>query len=209
MAVASVATRRTQRSKRGLLELAGAIECSTGRSALAYMMYGCYCGLGGQGWPRDRADWWGTRFNHTPERAKIQHQNIKAGHLMIPKCKPSVDTLTIWSAYALCDAKDIIQHACLALHLTDGVNTLFPPGGFVSPQSWSRWPKMLGGGTEGGGVVQIMQPNWYFEIGPKITHPNPNCRLLLFLPRRKPPQTSWLLTTCCENSCGAPALPSK
>lgn len=76
---------------------------------------------------------------------------------MIPKCKPSVDTLTIWSTYALCDAKDIIQHACLALHLTDGVYTLFPTRGFVSPQSWSWWPKMLGGGTEGGGVVQIKQ----------------------------------------------------
>ncbi|XP_023654265.1 group 10 secretory phospholipase A2 [Paramormyrops kingsleyae] len=48
---------RYQRSKRGLLELAGVIKCSTGKSALAYMMYGCYCGLGGQGWPRDRADW--------------------------------------------------------------------------------------------------------------------------------------------------------
>ncbi|XP_015227462.1 PREDICTED: group 10 secretory phospholipase A2-like [Cyprinodon variegatus] len=46
-----------QRTKRGLLELAGAIRCSTGRSALNYMMYGCYCGLGGQGWPRDKADW--------------------------------------------------------------------------------------------------------------------------------------------------------
>lgn len=57
VAMASVATRRTQRTKRGLLELAGVIKCSTGRSALAYMMYGCYCGLGGQGWPRDRADW--------------------------------------------------------------------------------------------------------------------------------------------------------
>ena len=56
--VASASQRRAARSKRGLLELAGAIECSTGRSALAYMMYGCYCGLGGQGWPRDRADWW-------------------------------------------------------------------------------------------------------------------------------------------------------
>uniref|UniRef100_A0A7N8XQS7 Phospholipase A2 n=1 Tax=Mastacembelus armatus TaxID=205130 RepID=A0A7N8XQS7_9TELE len=41
----------------GLFELAGAIKCSTGRSALAYMMYGCYCGLGGAGWPRDKADW--------------------------------------------------------------------------------------------------------------------------------------------------------
>lgn len=55
--VASAATRRSQRTKRGLLELAGAIKCSTGRSALAYMVYGCYCGLGGQGWPKDRADW--------------------------------------------------------------------------------------------------------------------------------------------------------
>lgn len=59
VAVASVAARRSQRTTRGLLELAGAIKCSTGRNALAYMMYGCYCGLGGQGWPRDKADWWG------------------------------------------------------------------------------------------------------------------------------------------------------
>lgn len=57
VAVASVVARRSQRSKRGILELAGIINCSTGRSALAYMVYGCYCGLGGQGWPRDRADW--------------------------------------------------------------------------------------------------------------------------------------------------------
>ncbi|KAG8006831.1 Phospholipase A2 [Nibea albiflora] len=57
VAVASAGSRKSQRTKRGLLELAGAIKCSTGRSALAYMMYGCYCGLGGQGWPRDRADW--------------------------------------------------------------------------------------------------------------------------------------------------------
>ncbi|XP_063072589.1 group 10 secretory phospholipase A2 [Engraulis encrasicolus] len=48
---------RSARRKRGLLDLAGVIKCSTGRSALSYMMYGCYCGLGGQGWPRDRADW--------------------------------------------------------------------------------------------------------------------------------------------------------
>lgn len=46
-----------RRDKRGLLELAGVVKCSTGRSAVAYIMYGCYCGLGGQGWPRDKADW--------------------------------------------------------------------------------------------------------------------------------------------------------
>ncbi|XP_035262678.1 phospholipase A2-like isoform X2 [Anguilla anguilla] len=55
--MASLAPERSHRSKRGLLELAGLIKCSTGRHALAYMMYGCYCGLGGQGWPRDKADW--------------------------------------------------------------------------------------------------------------------------------------------------------
>lgn len=57
VSVASLVPQRSLRNKRGLLELAGVIKCSTGRSALAYMMYGCYCGLGGQGWPRDRADW--------------------------------------------------------------------------------------------------------------------------------------------------------
>ncbi|KAL7377956.1 hypothetical protein ABVT39_006655 [Epinephelus coioides] len=57
VAVASAATRRSLRTRRGLLELAGAIKCSTGRSPLSYVMYGCYCGLGGQGWPRDKTDW--------------------------------------------------------------------------------------------------------------------------------------------------------
>uniref|UniRef100_A0A8B9GQA9 Phospholipase A2 n=1 Tax=Astyanax mexicanus TaxID=7994 RepID=A0A8B9GQA9_ASTMX len=42
---------------RSVLELSGVIKCSTGRYALAYSLYGCYCGLGGQGWPRDNADW--------------------------------------------------------------------------------------------------------------------------------------------------------
>ncbi|XP_072298269.1 group 10 secretory phospholipase A2 isoform X2 [Eucyclogobius newberryi] len=53
----SMATLESHRGKRGLMELAGAIKCSTGGSALSYVAYGCYCGLGGQGWPRDRADW--------------------------------------------------------------------------------------------------------------------------------------------------------
>ncbi|XP_036420538.1 phospholipase A2-like [Colossoma macropomum] len=45
------------RVSRSLLELSGLMKCSTGRHALAYTVYGCYCGLGGQGWPRDTADW--------------------------------------------------------------------------------------------------------------------------------------------------------
>uniref|UniRef100_A0A8C8R5N7 Phospholipase A2 n=1 Tax=Pelusios castaneus TaxID=367368 RepID=A0A8C8R5N7_9SAUR len=44
------------RNRRGILELAGTIKCSTGRTPLAYLDYGCYCGLGGQGWPRDKVD---------------------------------------------------------------------------------------------------------------------------------------------------------
>ncbi|XP_053706795.1 group 10 secretory phospholipase A2 [Synchiropus splendidus] len=53
----SAAAQRPHRSKRGLLELAGAIKCSTGRFPLVYAFYGCYCGLGGRGRPLDRADW--------------------------------------------------------------------------------------------------------------------------------------------------------
>nr|XP_056714664.1 phospholipase A2-like [Euleptes europaea] len=43
--------------KRGLLELSGTIKCGTGRNPLAYLGYGCYCGLGGHGWPKDKSDW--------------------------------------------------------------------------------------------------------------------------------------------------------
>ncbi|XP_028668409.1 group 10 secretory phospholipase A2 [Erpetoichthys calabaricus] len=57
--------------KRGLLELAGVIKCSTGRTAIAYLMYGCYCGLGGQGWPRDKADWCCHKHDCCYERAEF------------------------------------------------------------------------------------------------------------------------------------------
>lgn len=96
MAVTFVAARRFQRSKRGILELAGAIKCSTGRSALAYMVYGCYCGLGGQGWPRDKADWWGRpetwerKYNLKPLIGKVifsVHTLLYVTHLYIMWCK--------------------------------------------------------------------------------------------------------------------------
>uniref|UniRef100_A0A8D2JFJ0 Phospholipase A2 n=1 Tax=Varanus komodoensis TaxID=61221 RepID=A0A8D2JFJ0_VARKO len=45
------------RSRRGIIQLAGAVQCATGHSALAYVRYGCYCGLGGSGWPTDKVDW--------------------------------------------------------------------------------------------------------------------------------------------------------
>ncbi|XP_019722037.1 group 10 secretory phospholipase A2 [Hippocampus comes] len=55
--VSSASAFSSPRSKRGLLELAGMIKCTTERSPLDYAFYGCYCGLGGSGWPRDRTDW--------------------------------------------------------------------------------------------------------------------------------------------------------
>nr|XP_008106081.1 PREDICTED: group 10 secretory phospholipase A2 isoform X2 [Anolis carolinensis] len=43
--------------KRGIIELSGALQCTTGRFALMYLGYGCYCGQGGRGWPKDETDW--------------------------------------------------------------------------------------------------------------------------------------------------------
>nr|DBA20313.1 TPA: hypothetical protein GDO54_016020 [Pyxicephalus adspersus] len=45
------------RNKRAILDLAGMIECSSRHSSLAYLGYGCYCGIGGKGSPKDKADW--------------------------------------------------------------------------------------------------------------------------------------------------------
>ncbi|XP_007909724.2 phospholipase A2-like isoform X2 [Callorhinchus milii] len=41
---------------RSVIELVGMLRCSTGRS-ISYLTYGCYCGIGGRGWPRDKTDW--------------------------------------------------------------------------------------------------------------------------------------------------------
>ena len=43
-------------TKRGLITFGFMIDCATGRSALDYIGYGCWCGFGGKGSPVDNVD---------------------------------------------------------------------------------------------------------------------------------------------------------
>ncbi|XP_022810620.1 acidic phospholipase A2 2-like [Stylophora pistillata] len=55
-AVKEPARRFPSRVKRNIFQFGRMIKCETGRSAWAYIGYGCYCGLGGKGTPVDGVD---------------------------------------------------------------------------------------------------------------------------------------------------------
>ncbi|XP_025030560.1 phospholipase A2-like isoform X1 [Python bivittatus] len=61
------------RHRRGILQLAGVIHCTTGRTPFAYIRYGCYCGWGGSGWPTDQVDW--CCFKHDCCYGKAEAEN--------------------------------------------------------------------------------------------------------------------------------------
>ncbi|XP_042294284.1 group 10 secretory phospholipase A2 [Sceloporus undulatus] len=91
-----------RRSRRGVLQLAGAIFCATGRTPLAYLRYGCYCGLGGSGWPRDKVDW--CCFRHDCCYAKAEKEG----------CGPKTGSYT-WECQdnkAKCEDTDKTEDKC-------------------------------------------------------------------------------------------------
>ncbi|GCB60069.1 hypothetical protein scyTo_0012674 [Scyliorhinus torazame] len=75
-----------RRQARSIWDLAGMIRCSTKRS-ISYLMYGCHCGIGGKGRPKDGTDW--CCFDHDCCYANAE----RAG------CRPKSDSYNWYCRY--------------------------------------------------------------------------------------------------------------
>ncbi|XP_075421510.1 phospholipase A2-like isoform X2 [Ascaphus truei] len=113
--------------RRGLIDLAGAVACGTGRSALAYVHYGCHCGIGGSGRPRDDADWCCHEHDCCYEQAEIFGCHPKTDSYRwacedkVVKC----DILNNWCKKELCQC-DKEAAKCLGKSPYNARYILFP-----------------------------------------------------------------------------------
>lgn len=149
----------------------------------------------------------GPETEQTGEETAFKKKGIQEYHSRTPddSVQQNVNTqLTLYVSptYTLCDVEDIIRRAVVMVSppLT---HTCFPPPGclwffpVILRMAYTQFPllnertepQMLGDGMEKEGMLsrlsRLTRSIGYFKIGPKIPHPNPNCRLLLFLVRRK------------------------
>ncbi|GCC17740.1 hypothetical protein chiPu_0017665 [Chiloscyllium punctatum] len=86
-----------RRQARSILDLIGMIQCSTG-SSISYLMYGCYCGIGGKGWPRDSTDW--CCFTHDCCYGKAE----RAG------CRPKSESYNWYCIYGAARCGDFFDY---------------------------------------------------------------------------------------------------